>query len=168
MSKTYIATFDNVPQANRAVAALFADGFTQREISMMVSDTTHKEHLAIEPHTKAPEGAAVGTAAGGALGAIVAGLTAVAGIVIPGIGFSVAGPLVAALAGLGAGGAVGGLAGALVGLGFTELEAKAVENAIKEGNVVVAVSSSDKDRLEAGKQILDASRPVATASAHAA
>ena len=103
MSKTYIATFDNVPQANRAVSALFAEGFTQREISMMVSDTTHKEHLAIEPHTKAPEGAAIGTAAGGAIGAVVAGLTAVAGIVIPGIGFSVAGPLVAALAGLRAG-----------------------------------------------------------------
>lgn len=168
MSKTSIATFDNVPQANRAVATLFANGFTQREVSMMVSDTTHKEHLAIEPSTKAPEGAAIGTAAGGALGALVAGLTAVAGIVIPGIGFSVAGPLVAALAGLGAGGAVGGLTGALIGLGFTELEAKAVENAIKEGNVVVAVSSSDEERLDTGKRILDAAKPLATATAKAA
>ncbi len=165
MSKTYIATFDNVPQANRAVSNLFAEGFSQREISMMVSDTVHKEHLAIEPNTKAPEGAAIGGVAGGAIGAVVAGLTAVAGIVIPGIGFSVAGPLVAALAGLGAGGAVGGLTGALVGLGFTELEAKAVENAVKEGNVVVAVTTDDKDRFDLGKKTLDAAEPVATAKA---
>ena len=165
MSKTIIATFDNVPQANNAVNALFAQGFTQEEISMMVSDTTQKKHLAVETNTKAPEGAAIGSAAGGAVGALVAGLTAVAGIVIPGVGLAAVGPLVAALAGLGAGGAVGGLTGALVGLGFTELEAKSVEEAIKNGNVVVAVTSDNDDRLDFAKKNLEAADPIATARA---
>lgn len=46
-------------------------------------------------------------------------------LTVPGIGPLVAaGPIVAALAGIGAGGATGGLIGALVGSGIPEVEAK--------------------------------------------
>ena len=49
-------------------------------------------------------------------------------LAIPGIGpFIAAGPLVAALAGVGVGGAVGGIAGALIGMGIPEYEAKRYE-----------------------------------------
>jgi hypothetical protein len=58
---------------------------------------------------------------GGALG-LLAGIGALA---IPGVGpLIAAGPIMAALAGLGVGGAVGGLVGALVGMGIPEYEAK--------------------------------------------
>ncbi len=148
MSKTIIATYEHVEAANRAIRRLYEDGFTQPQISLLVSDPTKEKHLAIKPGTKASEGVAAGAAAGGALGAIAVGLTAVAGIVIPGLGLSIAGPLVAALAGLGAGATAGGLVGGLVGLGISEHEAKVVEDAVKQGNVALAVTDDDADRIE--------------------
>ncbi len=148
MSKTIIATYETVPAANRAVGRLSEEGFSPQQISMMVSDVTREKHLAIEHSTKAPKGATAGAVVGGTLGAIAAGLTAVAGIVIPGVGLAIAGPLAAALAGLGAGGAAGGLLGGLVGLGFNETEAKVVEDAVKNGNVVVSITVEGSDRAE--------------------
>jgi hypothetical protein len=146
MSKTLIATYETPPAAARAVNRLYEEGFTDEQISMLVSDATKEKHLALEVGTKAPEGAAGGAALGGALGAIAAGLTVVAGIVIPGLGLLVAGPLVAALAGLGVGGVAGGLIGGLVGLGFSETEAKVVEEAIRKGNVALAITAENADR----------------------
>ncbi len=165
MSKTILATYETVPAANRAVARLFEEGFLQEHISMMVSDITREKHLAIESNTKAPEGAVTGAVVGGALVAIAAGLTAVAGIVIPGIGLSIAGPLAAVLAGLGAGGTAGGLIGGLVGLGFNETEAKVVEEAISNGNVVVAVSDDHSDRLKVARGVFDSTSALTVAAA---
>jgi len=66
---------------------------------------------------------------GGALGWLV-GIGALA---IPGLGpFIAAGPIMAALAGIGVGGAVGGITGALIGLGIPEHEAKRYEVRVKE------------------------------------
>ncbi|WP_052553271.1 hypothetical protein [Enhygromyxa salina] len=165
MSKTIIATYEDVHGANRAVERLFEEGFTNEEISMLLSDATKDKHLAIETNTKAPEGVATGAAVGGTLGAIAAGLTAVASIVIPGLGLVVAGPLLAALAGLGAGGAVGGLVGGLVGLGISENEAKVVEEAIKNGNVVIAVSHDDRDRIKVARAVFESTSALNTAAA---
>ncbi len=153
MSKTIIATYETVPAANRAIARLFEEAFEHQQIGMMVSDVTREKHLAFEHHTKAPEGATAGAVVGGTLGAVAAGLTAVAGIVIPGVGFAIAGPLAAALAGLGAGGAAGGLVGGLVGLGFTETEATLVQDAVKNGNVVVSITVDGSDRAEVAEGV---------------
>lgn len=52
-------------------------------------------------------------------------LAGIGGIAVPGVGPLVAtGPIVAALAGAGAAGAVAGIAGALTGMGIPEYEAK--------------------------------------------
>lgn len=48
----------------------------------------------------------------------------------------------AALAGLGVGGAVGGLIGALVGMGIPEYEAKRYEGLVKEGGVLLSVHAT--------------------------
>lgn len=165
MSNTVIATYDNVREANNAVMALFRQNFAREEISMLVSDTTQREHLAIETNTKAPEGAVTGAAVGGTIGAIVAGLTAVGTIVIPGVGLVVAGPLLAALAGLGAGGAAGGLVGGLIGAGLTEAEAKMVEDAVKNGNVVIAVTHEDKERINNARAVFKATAAIDIAAA---
>jgi hypothetical protein len=163
-SKTVIATYETLPEANVAIAQLYVDGFTQDQISMIVSDTT-KKHLAFEHHTKAPEGAVGGAAIGGAVGAVAAGLTAVAGISIPGVGVLLVGPLLAALMGLGAGGAAGGLIGGLVGLGFSETEAKVVEDAVQKGNVVIALTDDDPDRVKLARKIFDSTAAIEVAAA---
>lgn len=66
-------------------------------------------------------------------------------IALPGFGtLIVAGPLVAAwgLTGAGAGALTGGIVGALVDAGIPEERAKMYEDAIKEGEVLVTVTTS--------------------------
>jgi hypothetical protein len=75
MSKSVVATYANVPDANDAIEALHRAGFRSEEISLLVTDAAKKKHFAIEQGTKADEGAGIGSAIGGALGALVAGLT---------------------------------------------------------------------------------------------
>lgn len=163
MTKTYIATYESSVDADRCIARLYEEGFTRNDISMLVSDDASKRHLAVEQRTKAAEGMAGGAAAGGMLGALAAGLTAVAGIVIPGAGVLLAGPIVAALVGAGAGGAIGGLVGGLVGLGFNENEAKLVEDAVRRGNVVVAVTDESGDRSRVIHGVFESTRALSIA-----
>ena len=94
-----------------------------------------------------------------------AGLTAVAGIVIPGVGLAISGPIAAALAGLGAGGAAGGLLGGLVGLGFTETEAKVVEDAVENGNVVVSITVDGSDRVSVAEGVFKSTSAQSVATA---
>ena len=129
-------------------------GIPHDKMSALVADKTKEEFTKIEQHTKASEGAAIGGASGIALGALVAGLTAVAGVAVPGVGLAVAGPLIAALTGAGAGGAIGGAIGALVGLGVPEHEAKFHTAVLKEGGCVIVVQTSDKDEQKIAEEIL--------------
>lgn len=109
-----------------AYNSLHERGYTDDEISLVMSDKTRKEHLSgdvadTEIGTKAAEGAGKGSAIGGTVGAI-AGLIAAIGtsLVIPGLGIVIAGPIVAGLAGAGAGSITCGIICALVGSGIPE------------------------------------------------
>ena len=136
--------FADRESTEKAYNALQERGYTNDEISMVMSDKTRKEHFAddgdTEIGTKAAEGAGKGSAIGGAVGAI-AGVIAAIGtsIVIPGLGIVIAGPIAAGLAGAGAGGITGGIIGALVGSGIPEARAKLYESGIKNGNIVLGV-----------------------------
>jgi hypothetical protein len=66
-----------------------------------------------------------------------------------------AGPILAALSGAAAGGAVGTLAGALVGLGIPEYEAKQYEGKVKNGNILISVHTEDSRERKAAKEIFD-------------
>jgi hypothetical protein len=96
--------------------------------------------------SKAMEGAGTGSAIGGTLGAIIAGIAAIGtSVLIPGLGLVVAGPLAAALAGAGAGGLTGGLIGALVGSGIPEDRAREYEEGIKSGGLVMGVNPRNQE-----------------------
>jgi hypothetical protein len=138
-----------------AIAALEKAGFRSTDISALLPENEGTKDLAHEKHTKAPEGAAAGTVTGGAIGGILGGLVGVGLIAIPGLGpLIAAGPIIAALTGVGSGGVVGGVIGALAGLGIPEYEAKRYEGRIKLGGLLLSVHCDDDHWVKRAKEIL--------------
>jgi hypothetical protein len=148
-------SFRDRTSAERAYDRLRERGYSDDEINIMMSEDTRKKYFDKERQksddetefgNKALEGAGAGSAIGGAVGA-TAGIIAAIGtsLVIPGLGFVIAGPIAAGLAGAGAGGITGGIVGALVGAGIPEERAKKYEKGIKEGEIVMGVQPRDED-----------------------
>jgi hypothetical protein len=155
MATLVTGLFRSRADAERAVEDLVHYGWARDDISLLMSDATRGREFGLSMATKAPEGAATGATIGGVLGAVAAGLVALGIIAIPGIGLVAAGPIVATLAGLGAGAAAGGLTGALIGLGLPEHEAKFYNEEIERGGILVGVYTHD-DRADQARKILDA------------
>jgi hypothetical protein len=145
-------------QAERAVDRIVAAaGFSNNDISVLLPDTQSSKEFAHEKNTKAPEGTATGVTAGGVVGGTLGLLAGIGALAIPGLGpFIAAGPIMAALAGLGVGGAVGGLVGALVGMGIPEYEAKRYEGRVKDGGVLLSVHCDTSDEISRAKDLLKA------------
>ena len=146
MKKAVIGFVATQVQAEAIVTQLRADGISPSDISVLMPDKRNVHEFTHDRHTKAPEGEVIGSVAGGivvgALG-LLAGLGALA---IPGLGpLIAAGPIMAALSGIGAGGVVGGVVGALVGAGIPEYEAKFYEARLRDGNILLAVHTENAD-----------------------
>lgn len=154
MNNHVTATFKSRGAAETAVDRLIAAGFFQEDISLLVTDTTRGASFAIKEGDKANDYAATGASAGGAFGAITALLISAAVIPSGGLSLIAIGPLAATFAGLGAGGLAGGVVGALVGAGVPEHEAKVFENDIRDGNILLAVSVTNKDEQKLAEKTL--------------
>src|ERR1700743_2101711 len=134
--------------AENAVDNLLTLGFSNSDISVLLPDDESTRAFAHEKNTKAPEGTTAGVTTGGGNGGTLGPLGGVGGLAIPGIGpLIAAGPIVATLAGLGAGGAIGGIVGALVGMGIPEYEAKRYEGQVKGGGTLLSVHSDTSDAI---------------------
>ena len=141
--------------AEHSVDRLLAAGFSNDDISVLLPDSNSSKEFAHEKNTKAPEGTTTGVTTGGVIGGTLGLLAGIGALAIPGVGpFIAAGPIMAALAGLGVGGAVGGIIGALVGMGIPEYEAKRYEGHIKAGGILLSVHCDDRDWTLKAKQIL--------------
>ncbi len=154
MSKLISGIFPTRTSADRAVQDLMDDGFRKEDISVLMSKSDEGKEFQVEKGNKAAEGVATGAAIGGTVGAVALGIAAIATVAIPGLAFVAAGPIVAALAGLGAGAAAGGLTGGLVGLGIPEHEAKLYNEKLGAGGVLVGVHA-EGDREKIAKRILE-------------
>jgi hypothetical protein len=140
----------------RAVDALRSAGFRNTDISVLFPENAGTKDFAHAKGTKAPEGATTGAASGAVVGGTLGWLAGIGALAIPGLGpFIAAGPIMAALAGVGVGGAVGGLTGALVGLGIPEYEAKRYEGRIKKGGILLSVHSDNSEWTKRAKDILE-------------
>ena len=147
--------YQNAKQAERTVEDLLAAGFSNDDISVLLSDHEGTRDFAHDKGTKAPEGTAAGVTTGGLIGGTLGLLAGIGVLAIPGIGpFIAAGPIMAALAGLGVGGAVGGIIGALVGMGIPEYEAKRYEGHIKAGGVLLSVHCDTSEKVARAKDLL--------------
>ena len=147
--------------SENAVAALRAAGFRKTDVSVLFPENSGTNAKASE---RAATGASSGAVIGGALGWLV-GIGALAipelgPFIVAGFHLSywcveiVAGPLMMALAGVGAGGVVGGIAGAMIGLGIPEYAAKLYERRVKSGAVLLSVNSDNSHWTQRAKEIL--------------
>jgi hypothetical protein len=154
--KMVSAVFRNRAHSEEAFDYLYGLGFTDSEINVLMSDQTRaryypagKDDNKHEAGNLATEGMGVGGAVGTAVGASIAAIIAIGTTVaIPGLGLVVAGPLVAALAGGGAGAVTGGLVGTLIGAGMTEQNASAYEAALREGGIAIGVHPRTDDQAD--------------------
>ena len=142
--------FRDRESAERAYNSAISRGYSKDDVNLLMSDETRKAHFAdddTELGSKALEGAGTGSAIGGTLGAVIAGIAAIGtSVVLPGLGLIVAGPLAAALAGAGAGGLTGGLIGALIGSGIPEDRAKIYDEGVRNGGIVMGINPrNDED-----------------------
>lgn len=163
MTKLISAVFEDRQKAEHAIELLETSGFQRSEISVLMTDVVARDtssHVA----SKVSEGAAIGATTGGALGAVVGSLVAVGSLVVPGLAFVAAGPLVAALAGAGAGGAAGTLIGGLVGAGIPESDATLYDERLRRGGVLVGVYADD-ERSELAKRMLSRAGGVSVKAA---
>jgi hypothetical protein len=154
--KTVIGSFRDHAAAQLFFDTLTSRGFAPSDINLMMSDATRTREYAWDARdekdrftgstagNKAAEGAGIGSAIGSAVGGTIAAIAAAGtSLVVPGLNLVVAGPIVAALAGAGAGAMTGGFVGGLVGLGIPEQDAKAYNEALKRGGVVMSVATQD-------------------------
>jgi hypothetical protein len=141
--------------AQLAVDELRTQGFRSADISVLYPENVGSKDIGHVQSSKAPEGATTGAASGAVLGGALGWLVGIGSLAIPGLGpFVVAGPIVAALAGMGAGGTVGGLVGGLVGFGMPEYEAKRYEGRIKNGGILLSVHCDDADWTDRAEKLL--------------
>src|ERR1700737_3802259 len=147
--------YTNRDTVERAADTLVKSGFSASDISVLLPENLGSRQIGTEKATKAPEGAATGAGSGALLGGTLGLLAGIGALAIPGLGpFIAAGPIMAALAGVGVGGAVGGLTGALVGMGIPEYEAKRFEGRVKKGGILLSVHSDNSDWTKKAKDIL--------------
>jgi hypothetical protein len=141
--------------AESAVDRLLAEGFSNQDVSVLMSDNSGSKDFATEKNTKAPEGTTTGVGVGGVVGGTLGLLAGIGALAIPGVGpLIAAGPIMAGLAGMGIGGAVGGLVGALVGMGIPEYEAKRYEGRVKDGGILLSVHCNTSEEISKAKDIL--------------
>lgn len=149
-----IATSDT--QAADIVNQLKVAGFLSTDISVMFPDKTGTGDLGHEQQTKTPEGTATGAGVGAVLGGAFGWLAGIGALAIPGAGpFIAAGPIMATLSGMGAGGLAGGIAGGLIGMGIPEYEARRYEGKIKSGNILISIHSDSRETTERARGIFE-------------
>ena len=154
-NKAVYGIYPNTIAAESAVDRLVGAGFSNDDVSVLMSDVDGTKEFAHQKATKAPEGTAVGVTTGGVVGGTLGLLAGIGALAIPGVGpLIAAGPIMGALAGLGVGGAVGGLVGALIGMGIPEYEAKRYEGRVKDGGVLLSVHCDTSDEIHTATALL--------------
>jgi uncharacterized protein (TIGR02271 family) len=139
MAKTVVGMFDDFHHAQAAVGDLTAMGISRDDISV-----ARKGGDGGDTGSTSGSNVAGGAAAGAATGAVIGGAAGLAMALIPGLNILAAGPLAAALTGMGVGAAAGGLVGGLTGAGVPEEEAHYYNEGVNRGGTLVTLRTSDE------------------------
>ena len=147
--------YSSEAQAAEGVDQLRLAGFQNTEVSVLFAENSGNKDLAHVKASKAPEGAAAGAGTGLVVGGALGWLAGIGALAIPGLGpFIAAGPLMAALSGVGIVGTIGGIAGALIGAGIPEYEAKRYEGRIRRGGLLMSVHCDNAEMEKKAKAVL--------------
>jgi hypothetical protein len=142
-SRVVVGVFDRHENAESARDLLYHNDYSGTDISIVMQPIGSAPETPTS-HTKAEEG----TAAGATTGAVLGGAAGLAALLIPGIGpVLAAGPIAVALGAL-VGGALGGLVGSFTGLGIPTEQAKAYEEAVRGGGIVMTVRAADQEAAD--------------------
>ena len=156
-TKVVAGLFQAPDQASRAINDLRSMGVDPQRVSVIARDKEEAREIANETGAEVAKGATTGAGLGALLGGAAGWLIGIGALAIPGIGPIVAaGPIAAALgtagvtaaAGAGVGVVAGGLLGALAGWGFNEAEAKAYQDGVERGDILLAVEVPDDGDLD--------------------
>ena len=138
-----------------AVTVLQKVGYRATDISVLSSDNSGSKDFAHERRTKAFESAAKGAAEGGVIGAVLGWLVSDQSVTIAVLGpFVAAEPVVAALAGAGALGAIGWIVGAVAGRRLPEYVAKRYAGRIRRGGILLSVHCDSQEWCDRAKKTL--------------
>jgi len=138
-TETVIGVFKDQGEAQRAIADLKKQGYTEDQIGVVSQNSDGTTE--IDSGTKVEEGAVLGLATGAGVGALW-GLGILSNV-LPGIGPAIfGGTLGVILSSAAAGAAAAGIGGALAGLGIPDDDAKYYEGEFKSGRTIVTVSGS--------------------------
>jgi hypothetical protein len=137
--RSVIAFFTTRGEVASALTGLRETGIDRGAVRVLPERFDRPDGLGVQPIGSAPEGAALGALVGGLAGALAGVLAAGGSLVIPRLGAVLAGPLVAALTGAGAMGALGMLAGALAGARRPRFLVAYLGNAAHTSGALVAV-----------------------------
>lgn len=135
-----VGVFSTMAQADHAVRDLLAAGFTKEQITVVCSDKYTEQHFKQFDHQQ-PAGTHTPAAAatGGAIGALLGGLTAVAGFMATGGVGLLAGGAVWAWSGA----VAGGLIGAMMTRGVEKELANYYDQEVTRGKILVAAEQTD-------------------------
>ena len=140
------AFYKDAQQASHAVRKLLDAEFEADHVAVLMARGSEVEELELHHKTFVPYGLVLGTIVGACAGALT----------LTGIGVVAAGPLLVALQGAAAGGAMGGLAGTLGGLGFWREEVDFPSHAFEAGAVLVGVVTNVERANEARRVLASA------------
>lgn len=138
------AVFSTIETARKAVDLLLAAGFRRDEITVVCSDETKERHFrAFEHQQPAGQNMPIAAAAGGAVGATLFGLTAVAAsMATGGVPLAIAGGWA-----IMTGGVAGSFLGAMLTRGFEKEAANYYDQAVARGKILVAVEVHEPDSV---------------------
>ncbi len=138
--------FTTVESADRAVAHLLDAGFQKEEITVICSDESKEQHFgSLRQREGISKTDQQGVGKSGVIGGMLGALVSLAGVATTGgLGIVAIGPIFA-------GGLTGTLLGIFVGSGVENELARFYDQAVTQGNILVAVDLPDEDAQKAGR-----------------
>jgi uncharacterized protein YcfJ len=150
-----VGIFNHLSAADKAVHALVDAGIDKDAITVICPTCSAEDFSGYKRQEPAGAHTAGAATTGGAIGALLGGLVAVAGITLTGgVGLLVAGSLLGGAAG---GAVAGGFVGAMMSRGFEPEIASFYDQAVQKGKILVGVDchgDGARERLAKAEKIL--------------